>query len=403
MRDVTVTLLERLHTHRHLVAEAYHQGSIVRSDDNRKAIEVLQQQRVLVPHTPEEYRLHSTLRRFLDSALNTHRILHSSADIGTIFVRLEVLTDSYIAAFNEDNESDTDAYEDEIAQAVFEISDGLQGFITNLQANIETRFAAVSSISAKRKQNEFYLDATHTLVQVLESFHFSDLLDRLQAFPRIEELLRTQLFNRIPILRSTLQTIYETLRQFLFEFRKIEARAKRIQQMWLFLKKTPDYEPRAWDNSTDLPPWLERSPGLVIATHPDVSDDNCENRLIEIAKSIPPADVSTRRRRAAGRIMTEDVPDAVTVQVKPHMIALRQMLKDAKVANTPVSARGWRAEHATELDLDDALWLELALDVLAKGTRIIKGVEVGYDELSREEPFAGGNVFIKDLRLWKNV
>lgn len=173
--------------------------------------------------------------------------------------------------------------------------------------------------------------------------------------------------------------------------------------MWLFLKKTPDYEPRAWDNSTDLPPWLERSPGLVIATHPDVSDDNCENRLIEIAKSIPPADVSTRRRRAAGRIMTEDVPDAVTVQVKPHMIALRQMLKDAKVANTPVSARGWRAEHATELDLDDALWLELALDVLAKGTRITKGVEVGYDELSREEPFAGGNVFIKDLRLWKNV
>ena len=86
MRDVTVTLLERLHTHRHLVAEAYHQGSIVRSDDNRKASEVLQQQRVLVPHTPEEYRLHSTLRRFLDSALNTHRILHSSADIGTIFV-----------------------------------------------------------------------------------------------------------------------------------------------------------------------------------------------------------------------------------------------------------------------------------------------------------------------------
>ncbi|MEN9484194.1 MAG: hypothetical protein RJB37_2074, partial [Pseudomonadota bacterium] len=120
-----------------------------------------QQQRVLVPHTPEEYRLHSTLRRFFDSALNTHRILHSSADIGTNFGRLEVLTDSYIAAFNEDNESDTDAYEDEIAQAVFEISDGLQGFITNLQANIETRFAAVSSISAKRKQNEFYLDATH--------------------------------------------------------------------------------------------------------------------------------------------------------------------------------------------------------------------------------------------------
>ena len=401
MRDVTVTLLERLHSHRHLVAEAYHQGSVARGDENRKALEALQQQRVLVPHTPDEYRLHSTLRRFFDSALNTQRILHSSGDVGTIFLRLEALVDSYIAAFNEDNVSDTDAYEDEIAQAVFEISDGLQSFITNLQANIETRFAVVSSIAAKRKQNEFYLDATHTLVQVLESFHFSDLLERLHAFPRIEGLIGTQLFSRLPSFRSTLQAIYETLRQFLFEFRKIEARAKRIQEMWLFLRKTPDYEPRAWDNATDLPAWLERSPGIAITTHPDVSDANCEDRLVELAQAIPPADLRTRRKREAGRLTTEHVPQEVTIHVKPHTIALRQMLNDAKVVDVPLSARNWRASHGVLLELDDALWLELALDVLAKGTRITKGVGVRYEQLSREGPFATGNVFIKDLHLWK--
>lgn len=401
-RDVTVTLFERLHAHRHLVAEAYHQGSVLRTDDNRRAIEILQQQRVLVPHSPDEYRLHSSLRRFLASAFSSHRILQSSGDIGAIFAHLEKLTDFYIAAFNEDDQAATDSYEDEISQTVFEINDSLQGFITNLQANIETRFAAVTSLAAKKLQNEFYLAATHTLVQVLESFHLSDLLERIQAFPRIETLLRTQLFARIPVFRSTLQTIYETLRQFLFEFRKIEARAKRIQQMWLFLKKTPDYEPRAWDNASDLPAWLERSPGLPIATHPDVSDTACEDTLVELAQSIK-ADQSPRKRREAGALTAEEVPAKVIVKVPAHVLALRQMLKDAKASEAPVSVRQWRAQHATELELDDTLWLELALDVLAKKTSITKGLEVGYNEHSREGPFSTGNILIKDLSLWKSA
>lgn len=401
-RDVTVTLLERLHAHRHLVAEAYHQGSVIRTDETRKAIEVLQQQRVFVPHSPDEYRLHSSLRRFLASAFSSHRILQSSGDIGAIFAHLEKLTDFYIAAFNEDDQAATDSYEDEISQTVFEINDSLQGFITNLQANIETRFAAVTSLAAKKLQNEFYLAATHTLVQVLESFHLSDLLERIQAFPRIETLLRTQLFARIPVFRSTLQTIYETLRQFLFEFRKIEARAKRIQQMWLFLKKTPDYEPRAWDNASDLPAWLERSPGLPIATHPDVSDTACEDTLVELAQSIK-ADQSPRKRREAGALTAEEVPAKVIVKVPAHVLALRQMLKDAKASEAPVSVRQWRAQHATELELDDTLWLELALDVLAKKTSITKGLVVGYNEHSREGPFSTGNILIKDLSLWKSA
>lgn len=296
----------------------------------------------------------------------------------------------------------TDSYEDEISQTVFEINDSLQGFITNLQANIETRFAAVTSLAAKKLQNEFYLNATHTLVNVLESFHLSDILERIQAFPRIETLLRTQLFARIPVFRSTLQTIYETLRLFLFEFRKIEARAKRIQQMWLFLKKTPDYEPRVWDNASDLPAWLERSPGLPIATHPDVSDTACEDTLVELAQSIK-ADQSPRKRREAGALTAEEVPAKVIVKVPAHVLALRQMLKDAKASEAPVSVRQWRAQHATELELDDTLWLELALDVLAKKTSITKGLEVGYNEHSREGPFSTGNILIKDLSLWKSA
>lgn len=401
-RDVTVTLLERLHAHRHLVAEAYHQGSVLRNDDNRRAIEVLQQQRVFVPHSPDEYRLHSSLRRFLASAFSSHRILQSSGDIGAIFAHLEKLTDFYIAAFNEDDQAATDSYEDEISQTVFEINDSLQGFITNLQANIETRFGAVTSLAAKKRQNEFYLNATHTLVHVLEAFQLSDLLERIQAFPRIETLLRTQLFARIPVFRSSLQTIYDTLRQFLFEFRKIEARAKRIQQMWLFLKKTPDYEPRDWDNANDLPAWLERSPGFPIATHPDVSDPACEDRLVEIAQSIQP-DQSPRKRREAGALTAEETPARVTVKVPPHLIALRKMLKEAKAAQAPVSARQWKIEHAAELEFDDTLWLELTLDLLTKKTSVTKNVTIDYEQHSREGPFSTGNILIKDLSLWKSA
>lgn len=399
MRDNVITLLERLHAHRQLVADAYHHGSVLRSDDNRRAVEALHQHRVLVPHTQDEYRLHSTLRRFLDATLNTQRMIHGAADIGLIFARIEALVDSYVAAFHEGAQDEADAFEDEIAQAVFEITDSLQAFMTNLQASIDTRFAAVSSVSAKRRQNEYYLAATHRIVETLKGFHFSDVLERVEPFDRLALLFRTQLMARLPIYRDALQSIYTVLRQFLFEFRQVEERAKRLRLMWLHLKRNPDYQPRDWDVSPQLPHWLERAPPLALGAHPDVTDPASEATLTSFAQALAPGDERVSRRRQPGSLEAEVPPTVIRIPERPHARALRRMLHEARSSKAPFSARRWRAQHAPDLQVDDTLWLELALDVLTKGGRGTRGTRFRVVSPAATGAFSGGNVYVSDIEL----
>lgn len=403
MRDNVVSLLDRLYQYRHQIAEAYHHGSLQRTDDNRRAVEALHQHRVLVPHTHDEYRLHSSLRRFLDTTLNTQRMVHGSSDIGAIFTRIEVLVDS-VAAFHEGRQDEADACEDEIASAVYEITDGLQEFLTSLQASIATRFGAVSSLAAKRRQNEFYLEVTHRLVETLKALHFSDIDARVAPFDRIAELFRTQIFRRMPVFRDALQAVYETLRQFLFEFRQVEERARGLHTMWLFLHRNPDYEPQDWDQSPEVPPWLTRAGGIHLTTFPDVLDEASEEALADFAQALAPASGHTSRRRQPGALAPARAPQTVKVARKPYILALHRLLAEARTSEMPLSARNWRHRRAPELPVQDGLWIEVVLDYLSKGSGAARGVS--YRILAEDQlaPFSGGNVRVLDIEVsrWKN-
>lgn len=399
MRDSVVGLLERLHQYRQQVAEAYHHGSIQRTDDNRKAVEVLHQHRVLVPHTHDEYRLHSSLRRFLDSTLNTQRMVHGSADIGAIFQRIEVLVDNYVAAFHEGRQDEADVLEDEIASAVFEITDSLQEFLTSLQASIATRFGAVSSFAAKRRQNEFYLDVTHRLVETLKALHFSDIEARVAPFDRLADLFRIQIFRQLPVFRDALQSVYDTLRRFLFEFRQVEERARSLHAMWLYLRRNPDYEPNAWDQAPQVPPWLTRAAGILLTTYPDVLDEGCEEVLASFAQSLPSASGQASRRRQPGTLAPSGEPPAVRVVRRPYMRALLRLLAEAKVSDQPLSARRWRHERAPDLPILDGLWIEVVLDYVAKGSAAARGLPYRIIAEEPQAPFSGGNLRVHDIEV----
>lgn len=400
MKDTVITLLERLHAYREHIAHAYHQGAIERTDENRRAVEILHQHRVLVPHRQGEYRLHSSLRRFLDVALNTERMLHGTADVGAVFARLEALVDSYVVAFHDGQQDEVDACEDEISQAVFEITDSLQTFITNLQASIETRFATVTSLAAKRRQNEFYLEATHRLVETLNGFHFSDMLERVEPFEHLDELFRVQLFDRLPVFRDALQRIYEILRQFLFEFRRIEERAQRLQRMWLFLRRNGAYEPRNWDEAPELPAWLQRASAIAHVTHPDIDHETTEEALVAIAQAIPASALKTSRKRESGTLAPEEEAPVVRITSKPHALAIKKMFREAKKGATPFSALAWAREHQNECELSEQMWLELVLDALVKGGG--SGRDVPYRIIDVPRPatiYAKGNLSVRDIEV----
>lgn len=78
------------------------------------------------------------------------------------------------------------------------------------------------------------------LVELLESFHFSDLSEQLQGHEELGLSFRSLLADRIPAFRESLLSILALLNQYLFEFRQIEERAKKVRAFALYVNRNPD-------------------------------------------------------------------------------------------------------------------------------------------------------------------
>jgi hypothetical protein len=227
--DPVVTLLAKLSLSSKTISAAYHQGRIHKDDENARDIERLRQLRLLSPDIRDAFQLRGSFRQFLNAALNNERLFAIGANIGGHFQRLSKLVDEHSIAFQEGREADCERWEVEVREAISDIADAIDDELNNLQTQVASRFAAVSTIAEKKRQNLHYQQRTQLLVDLLESFHFSDIGEQLDGHEELALSFRSLLADRIPTFRESLLTILGTLNQYLFDFRQIEERAKRVR------------------------------------------------------------------------------------------------------------------------------------------------------------------------------
>lgn len=147
----------------------------------------------------------------------------------------------------------------------------LSANLSQLRALVENRFAAVSTLAEKRRQNAYYIGRTEKVVKAIELFTLSDLGERIQTqlpFANVAAMFTSQLLERLPSFRQNLLDILGILQNYLFEFRQIEERTKRVRSMWLFMKRHPLYELKDWGEEHRPPAWLMKSASLGIKAHP---------------------------------------------------------------------------------------------------------------------------------------
>lgn len=394
--DPVKILLDKLHSASDTIAAAYHQGRIHKTDENARDIERLRHLRLLSPDIRDAFQLRATFRHFLNVTLNTERLFSMGANIGAYFQRLSQLVEEHSIAFQEGRDDDCERYEDETREAISDIADAIDDELIILQAQVETRFAAVSTIAEKKRQNLHYQQRTQQLVNLLENFHFSEIGEQLQAHEDLALSFKSLLSNRIPAFRESLLSILGLLNQYLFEFRQIEERAKRIRAFALHLNRNADWEPKSWDESAEPPEWLQCSTPLTLQFHPDVGVQESEAILSEIARTIPAtAGERIKTTRPAGTI--EDVPGNSIVKTPeaPIRKGIRAYFREAKNSTEGVSARIWWATNPDVLsNVREDIWL---LRVLAEHDN--KGKLGGWALRmihARNEHF-DGNILIKDV------
>lgn len=394
--DPVVTLLAKLHTSSGTIAAAYYQGRIHKTDENARDIERLRQLRLLSPDIRDAYQLRASFRHFLNAALNTERLFSMGANIGGYFQRLANLVDEHSIAFQEGRDVDCERYEVETREAISDIADAIDDELIILQAQVATRFAAVSTIAEKKRQNLHYQERTQQLVNLLESFHFSDIGDQLAGHEELALSFKSLLADRIPAFRESLWSILDLLNQYLFEFRKIEERAKRVRAFALHLNRNPDWEPKAWDEVTSPEDWLQCATPIQIQSHPDVAAPESEELLAEIARTIPSsAGEKNKSARPAGHIEEESGNEEISPPESPIRKAVRLYFKEARKSGSGISARDWWAANPVILGgVQEEIWL---LRVLAEHDNKGQAGKWSLRLASKPHPDFDGNVLINDV------
>lgn len=401
-RDGVLTLLGRLHTYQDVVSLAYHNGEIVKDEGNARGVEHLHQHKVLVPRSHETFTLHTTLRRFFDTSLNIERMYLIGADMGAAFERLETLAKSLFDASHEGRIDDKDRLEDEIRQSIYEISDNLAAELSHLRTLVENRFAAVNTLAEKRRQNAYYIGRTEKLVQAIEAFSLSDLGDRMQSQPpfvNVASMFAAQLTDRLVSFRHNLLAILKILQTYLFEFRSIEERTKRVRSMWLFMERTPLYEMKDWSEEPRPPAWLAKSAGIPVKASPRVRDPECTDELAAIAREIAPPEVRIPVRRERGSLTLDDEVDEVRIiPVRPHRLAIAAMLRACLETGGSLSALEWFHGNPGHTGaMTPSLWLQFVVETSSRA----KARELGLDITPEDAPFEvfDGNYLVRDVMI----
>lgn len=397
-RDGVSTLIGRLHAYENLVSLAYHNGEIVKDDENARGVEHLQQHKVLIPRSQDTFTLHTTLRRFLDASLNIERMYFLDSDMGSEFERLEELAEALFVASHEGRIEDKERLEDEIHQSVYEISDRLSANLAQLRALVENRFAAVSTLAEKRRQNAYYIGRTEKVVKAIELFTLSDLGERIQTqlpFANVAAMFTSQLLERLPSFRQNLLDILGILQDYLFEFRQIEERTKRVRSMWLFMKRHPLYELKDWGEEHRPPAWLMKSASLGVESHPWVREPSCTEELASLAKDIAPPAVRLPVTRQRGTLVLED-DVTVDLEPKPYQQAVGEMMEACRQTGLPQTATAWFRDHPMQMgSMTPSLWVQCVLEETYRP----KASGMGLQVQPQADPFEvfDGNFLVTDV------
>ena len=377
------------------VSTTYYNTRVVKTDENASDIELLRQIRLLSPDIRDTFQLRSSFRQFLNTALSTERLFAIGANVGGYFARLEKLVVEHSLAIQDGRYVAAEQYEMEIREAISDIADSIDDELTILHAMVATKFAAVSTIAEKRRQNLHYQDRTSKLVNLLENFHFADFADQLAGNEDLALSFRALLEDRIPTFREKLKAVLQQLQQYLFEFRKIEDRARLIRSFALHLNRNPDWTPKNWDEAASPPEWVGLAAPMSLASHPDVAQPESEEVLREIAAGIPASAEMRIERRPPGQLVEETSETIIVIAQSPLKKAVRAFFTERAESPEWMSARRWWLEHPSmTTSIGEGVWL---LRLVSEDEREGRAGLWNFRRVEHPHPVFDGNVLIHDV------
>jgi len=408
-----VRYLEALHASRHLIADAYCNGSVDIGDESVRSLRQLQELRVMRidPNREEAMRLSPRMVKVLDQVVNRIRSLQIAGNLSEQMARLNTLSENYLRACHETDEEHQDIYSSDFEMAAYELSDHVDEVLMNVDFMANNNFANVSNYAEKLRQNTHYLKQMKRLVETLSVLRDQGLLDMLESCRELQPLFQQyeiHILRNMNTWRAKLHDIIGLLERYMGKMREIEPFAKRIRMFSAHLHRHPDYAPKDPDDYPHIPEWAYRHEGITIEMSPDILDDSIADALIPVAHSIERTNSLQVRERRAGQLRVDDenLEEVIVVTPSPFDIAVADLVEAVKQSPSNVSARHYFTHHEQSAAIDPAISLMCLTALLFNPQRCerfgLDQLHFNREELPLTDPLSG-NITVLDYQICRKA
>lgn len=390
-------ILERLHQSSDIIAEAFDNNRIVATEENSKRITLLIQQRILTPDIYDTFQLRYSMRQFLNAVLNTNKLMDSNTDFSISFNRLDEYVNRHHDAFLESRDEDRQNYQVYIRDLINGIAGSIADELLHISSLVNSKFATVTTIAEKMKENEWYMNRATSILNLLETFSFSDIEQRLIGHRDLELSYDLLLKSRMIQFIETFRLILSKLDKYKYEFRKIEAQAKLLRKFSTHLNRYPDWTPNDWSSNEELSDWMCVANPVKLSFYPDVNDSSSENLLVNIALNLPASKTISiyTRKRPFGILLDMDDAPVIQKEFSALEIAVNAYMDLATSTKEGMSARDWWINNPSMLNkVTEEYWVHR---ILSERLNRKVGPEVRIELVFKESEDFDGNVKVSDI------
>lgn len=386
--------LALLHRHASLIEAAYHDGSVISTDETAQAIRALHTARVLSAREEGRYGLTRIMREVLDENMQRQQRFAIGGNIGDEINRLDKLLVELEEASARGVHEDIDIYSDDLCQSLYDIKDLISQDLLQFEQIMSTKFSDVRTLEEKMRQNAHYLERAKRLQHALEQINRSELHERF-ASPLIGEpgrVYRIAISRSIPNWSASLLSISAVFEHFMFSFRKIAEETQAMRAFTRFLKEGGQGRLGEAIDKADSCPAMRRVAPDDREEWPDIQSDQGRKAVAEITRGMKLVEMRQSIERQPGKRSQDNAPVSIEDDQAPEDRDLSVFLAAIPPDGRWVSAARWADAHA---QMPRSVFLE---HLLSWADTECDAHEVRYIE-AKPQPAHRANIEIEDIEI----
>ncbi len=386
MREYILQVIQALHQHRELVADAYVQNKgLAPTEQTAAGLARLLKVKALTPYVENTWRLDRRLRVYFDRAVNRVKVYGNSTHYAGVVSKIAGLTELYEQAVLSADAAAQDERLDEIVDLCDEFATGMREDIEHFRMVVDTRKGFMGgSLTEKLTHNRNYVEQANQMVEAVGLLDQANLLDRIEGFADLTEVLQRHLYERVEgadDVRRRLFEVQSQLNKLLFDLNAAHRITAMLLRLDAGINRHADFELPDWDDE-QLPAAAYRSKGFALPAYIDSREEPAET-LLPLLAGID----DERRPQARAPVLkagTLDDAGAPGLQrPSPSQLhgAITQLFSDALQGGQPVSIVAWlrlRTDREQLYPYPLAIWLGSLANAAANGLQAPAGWHFTY-------------------------